>query len=46
MTSWQTLQAVGQPDRRLGNSFTYCSSGGTMKVAFSSAGKVTQVTSG
>ena len=46
MTSWQTLQAVGQPDRRLGNSFTYCSSGSNMKVAFSSAGKVTQVTSG
>jgi hypothetical protein len=46
MTSWQTLQAVGQPNRRLGNSFTYCSTGGTMKVAFSRAGKVTQVTSG
>ena len=35
MTSWQTLQAVGQPDRRLGNTFTYCSTGGTMKVTFS-----------
>ena len=22
MTPWQTLQAVGQPDRRLGNTFT------------------------
>jgi hypothetical protein len=46
MTSWQTLAAIGQPDRRLGNAFTYCSSGSNMKVTFSSAGKVTQVTSG
>ena len=25
MTAWATLNAVGQPDRRLGSTFTYCS---------------------
>ena len=43
MTDWATLKAVGQPDRRLGNSFSYCSTGGTVTVQFSSAGKVTRV---
>ena len=43
MTSWATLNAVGQPDRRLGSSFTYCSTGGTVTVQFSSTGKVTKV---
>ena len=46
MTSWQTLQAIGQPDRRLGNTFSYCSTGGTTTVTFSDAGRVTRVTSG
>jgi hypothetical protein len=45
MTSWDTLRAVGQPDRRLGSSFTYCSTEGTTTVTFSPAGKVTQVAS-
>ena len=43
MTGWATLNAVGQPDRRLGQHFSYCSTGGTVTVQFSSAGKVTQV---
>ena len=34
LTSWQTLQAIGQPNRRLGSTFTYCSTGGTMSVQF------------
>ncbi len=43
MTSWQTLTAVGQPDRRLGSAFTYCSSAGKVSVQFDGAGKVTRV---
>ena len=42
MTSWQTLTAVGQPDRRLGTTFSYCSTGGKVTVQFSSADKVDQ----
>ena len=43
MTSWQTLNAVGQPDRRLGTSYTYCSTGGRITVQFSAADKVAKV---
>jgi hypothetical protein len=43
MTSWQTLMAVGQPDRRLGTAFTYCSTSGKVTVQFSSADKVVKV---
>ncbi len=43
MTSWQTLLAVGQPDRRLGSAFTYCATKGTVTVTFSAAGKVLAV---
>ena len=43
MTSWQTLNAVGQPDRRLGTSYSYCSTGGRITVQFSAADKVTKV---
>ena len=43
MTDWSALQAVGQPDRRLGNTFSYCGRGGKVKVVFSSAGKVRAV---
>jgi hypothetical protein len=43
MTSWQTLRAVGQPNRRLGSTFSYCSTGGTMQVQFSAAGRVVGV---
>ncbi|HSK33495.1 MAG TPA: hypothetical protein VK903_08425, partial [Propionicimonas sp.] len=46
MTSWQTLQAIGQPDRRLGSTFSYCSTGGKMSVRFDGAGKVTSVDQG
>jgi microsomal dipeptidase-like Zn-dependent dipeptidase len=41
---WQTLQKVGQPDRRLDHQFSYCSTGGTVTVNFDDAGKVTTVT--
>jgi hypothetical protein len=43
LTSWQTLQAIGQPNRRLGTAFSYCATGGTVTVQFSSADKVTRV---
>jgi hypothetical protein len=42
-TSWQTLNAIGQPDRRLGSTFSYCTSTGKATVTFSPAGKVTGV---
>ena len=42
-TSWQTLSAAGQPDRRLGNTFSYCTTTGRATVSFSPAGKVTGV---
>ncbi len=43
MTSWATLRAAGQPNRRLGSTFSYCSRNGTVKVRFSSAGRVLRV---
>ena len=42
---WQALQAIGQPSRRLGSTFTYCSTGGTVRVEFDTAGRVTRVVS-
>jgi hypothetical protein len=44
MSSWQTLEAVGQPDRRLGTTFSYCSTAGKVTVHFSRADEVTAVT--
>ncbi len=43
MTSWQTLRAAGQPDRRLGSTFSYCTTGGTLAVTFGGNGKVSRV---
>ena len=43
MTDWATLKAVGQPDRRLGDSFTYCSTRGTVRVRFDGSGRVSSV---
>ena len=43
MSSWATLQAIGQPSRRLGSTFTYCSTGGTVRVEFDTAGRVARV---
>ena len=43
MTSWATLRAAGQPNRRLGSTFSYCSKNGTVKVQFSRTGRVTKV---
>ena len=43
MSSWSTLKAVGQPDRRLGRTFSYCSTSGKVKVDFSASGKVVRV---
>jgi hypothetical protein len=45
MSSWATLQAIGQPSRRLGSTFTYCSTGGTVRVEFDAAGRVARVVS-
>ncbi|MEO7941785.1 MAG: hypothetical protein ABIR34_00145, partial [Marmoricola sp.] len=43
MTPWATLKAVGQPDRRLGTTFSYCSKSGTVKVEFNTGGRVVRV---
>jgi hypothetical protein len=43
MSGWATLNAVGQPDRRLGNTFSYCSTDGKVTVRFDGSGKVTSV---
>ncbi len=43
MSSWATLQAVGQPSRRLGTTFDYCSTGGAVRVEFDQAGRVVRV---
>ncbi len=43
MSDWATLRAVGQPDRRLGNAFSYCSTGGKVSVQFGSNATVTRV---
>jgi len=41
---WQTLERAGQPDRRIDQQFTYCTTTGTVTVNFDRAGKVTTVT--
>jgi hypothetical protein len=41
---WDVLQRVGQPDRRLGRQFSYCTTGGALTVNFNTAGKVTSIT--
>ncbi len=46
MSDWDTLRAVGQPDRRLGNAFTYCGRGGKVTVKFSAGGKLRSVRRG
>jgi hypothetical protein len=43
MTDWQVLQAVGQPDRRLGSTFSYCTAGGTTTVRFDRDGRVSSI---
>ncbi len=43
MTDWQVLRAIGQPDRRLGATFTYCSTRGQVAVRFDGAGRVVRV---
>lgn len=40
MTDWEVLRAVGQPDRRLGDTFRYCSTDGAVTVRFDGAGRV------
>ncbi len=45
MTGWETLQAIGQPHRRLGNTFSYCSTGASVRVEFNGAGRVARVVS-
>ena len=42
-TTWQVLQQAGQPDTRLGRSFTYCTSGPKMKVTFDAGGRLSGV---
>jgi hypothetical protein len=41
---WQTIKRVGQPDRRLGRQFSYCTTAGKRTVNFSAAGKLTSIT--
>ncbi|HET7684331.1 MAG TPA: hypothetical protein VFK34_11760 [Marmoricola sp.] len=40
LTTWQVLQRVGQPDRRLGNDFSYCSRNGGVTLTFTDAGRL------
>jgi hypothetical protein len=40
---WKVVQTVGQPHRRLGEKFSYCSLGGPVTVNFTKAGKVASV---
>lgn len=44
MTPWSTLVAVGQPSRRLGHTFSYCTTTGSAHVYFGSTGRVSRVT--
>jgi hypothetical protein len=43
MSSWATLVAAGQPSRRLGRTFSYCSTAGAVRVQFTAAGRVSRV---
>jgi hypothetical protein len=43
MSSWATLKAIGQPDRRLGNTFDYCATDGRVTVELDGAGRVVRV---
>lgn len=45
MSPWQVLNAVGQPSRRLGNQFNYCTRQGKATVTFTPGGALTSVTS-
>lgn len=40
---WSVVKIVGQPHRRLGQKFTYCTKGGPVTVNFTKSGKVTSV---
>jgi hypothetical protein len=42
----QVLATVGQPHQRHGRTFSYCSTGGTLRVVFGGTGRVTQVRRG
>lgn len=44
MTPWGTLAAVGQPSRRLGRAFSYCTTTGSAHVYFGTDGRVSRVT--
>jgi hypothetical protein len=41
---WTVVQKAGQPDRRLSQEFSYCTTTGSLTVNFNAAGKVTSVT--
>ncbi|HET9499819.1 MAG TPA: hypothetical protein VFO98_06135 [Marmoricola sp.] len=43
LTTWQVLQRVGQPDRRLGTDYRYCSSQGDVTVTFTPKGRLSGV---
>ena len=43
MTAWAVLNAVGQPSRRLGHTFSYCTTRGAAHVTFGSTDRVTRV---
>lgn len=46
LTTWKTLTRVGQPDRRLGRTFRYCTTGARMKVTFTPKGRLSSVRRG
>jgi hypothetical protein len=44
-SAWTVLRKAGQPDRRLGRTYTYCTTGGKATLTFSQAGALRKVTS-
>jgi hypothetical protein len=44
-SAWAVLKKAGQPDRRIGHSYTYCTTGGKATLTFSQGGALRKVTS-
>lgn len=43
LTPWQTLTRAGQPDRRLGHTFSYCTTARRVTVRFGRGGRISRV---
>jgi hypothetical protein len=44
-SAWAVLKKAGQPDRRLGRTFSYCTTSGKATLTFSPGGALRKVTS-